>query len=211
MPASRIRLGVRETPWPTQEGGLPMADEKTAGDEETLLARVAHAHVDAFEVLYDRYSRSIYSLAWTMLRDPQAAQDVTQEVFLAIWRGAHTFDRRSGSPRSWLLSLAHHKSVDAVRRLRTRAVTLLDDPPVDDVDVVSEALHRVDVASVREALAGLSHDQCEAIVLAYYGGYTQREIAARLGIPLGTVKTRIRDALIRLRTLLGSLMGEQAR
>jgi len=171
--------------------------------EERLLAGVAQAEVSAFENLYDRYSRSVYSLAITMLRDAEAAREVAQEVFLDLWRTARAFDPARGSARSWILSLAHHKSVDAVRRLRLRAAEPLSETMPSEHDVAADAATGLARGRVREALAVLSAEQREAIALAYYGGYTQREIAERLGIPLGTIKTRIRDGMARLRAMLG--------
>jgi RNA polymerase sigma-70 factor (ECF subfamily) len=181
----------------SMEESLPRMDE-----EERLLARVASGDVDSFAAVYDRYSRSVYSLAWKMLGDPQAAQEVAQEVFEAIWRGAKAFAPGRGNARTWILAMAHHKSVDAMRRQRVRAAEPLSESHVDDADVMAQALRSVEGAAVRAALAGLSEAQRIVVVLAYYGGYTQQEIAARLGIPLGTVKTRIRDGLLRLRDRL---------
>jgi RNA polymerase sigma-70 factor (ECF subfamily) len=172
--------------------------------EERLLAGVGRAEVSAFEDLYDRYSRSVYSLAMTMLRDAEAAREVTQEVFLDLWRTARAFEPTRGSARSWILSLAHHKSVDAVRRRRLRAVEPLSEALPSGQDVAAEAAAALARGRVREALSTLTLDQRNAIALAYYGGYTQREIAERLGIPLGTIKTRMRDGMIRLRGLLGA-------
>jgi len=182
--------------------GGQMGGDRPDHHDETLLARTARADVTAFEALYDRYSRPVYSVAYAILRDAHAAQDVTQDVFLGIWRGAHAYDHRRGAPRNWILSLAHHKSVDAVRRLRIRATAPLSEAPVHDSDAVEDALRNLDAAEVRNALGALSPDQRAALVLAYYGGYTQREIAARVGAPLGTVKTRMRDGLLRLRAAL---------
>lgn len=180
----------------------PAAPEEL--EDRQLLARIARRDSRAFEMLYDRYGRPVYSLAMGMLRDAGGAQEVTQEVFLSIWRQAAEFDPSRGNARSWLLALAHHKSVDAVRRGRLRAAEPLHETKTSDVDVVDEALQRVEQGRVREALVRLPAEQREAIVLAYYGGYTHQEIAGRLGIPLGTAKTRIRDGMIRLR---GTLAG----
>lgn len=180
-------------------------DVTQAAEEAGLLARIAHRDTAAFEELYDRYSRAVYSLALRMLGNPQAAQEVAQEIFLHIWRGAGEFAPKRGSVRSWLLSLAHHRAVDALRRQRVRtAEPLPEGNPLISVagDVVEQVIRGVERASVRSALTALSLEQRESIVLAYYGGYTQQEIAARLRIPLGTVKTRIRDGMLRLRTVL---------
>lgn len=183
-----------------------------AGDDGDLLARVARSDADALGVIYDRYGAAVYSLAQGLLRDPQAAQEVTQDVFLAIWRDAGTYDVQRGSPRAWILALAHHKSVDALRRQRRHAdVELADTMTGDDPDVVSETLRRLEGEHVRRALVSLPLDQRTALVLAYYCGYTQREIADRLGVPLGTVKTRMRDGLLRLRAMLRTVAEEPVR
>jgi RNA polymerase sigma-70 factor (ECF subfamily) len=187
-------------------------DERSGGTgDELLLARIAQSDAAAFEALYDRYGGPVYSLARGLLGDAQAAQEVTQDVFLGIWRGAHAFDPGRGSGRSWILALAHHKSVDALRRRRPAGLPLSQAMTDDDADVVSEALRRVEAIRVQRALGTLSADQRAAIVLAYYGGYTQREIAARLGVPLGTVKTRMRDGLLRLRAALEATAKEPGR
>jgi RNA polymerase sigma-70 factor, ECF subfamily len=175
-----------------------MSVGESTGDDR-LLERAAAGDVESFAAVYDRYSRFVYSLAWKMLGDPQAAQEITQEVFEAIWRTAGAFMPGRGNARTWILAMAHHKSVDAVRRQRLRAVEPLSESHVDDVDVVGQALERVQGAEVRAALASLAEAQRTVVVLAYYGGYTQQQIARRLGIPLGTVKTRMRDGLRRLR------------
>ncbi len=186
-------------------GGRMTSDGPPRDDtDELLLVRVASADPQAFETLYRAYGRAVYSLALAIIRDPQAAQEVAQEVFLGIWHGANDFDPHRGSARAWILSLAHHKSVDAVRRLRVRARVTHDSSNPDGPDVIGEAMRRVEGAQVRQTLLALSHEQREVLVFAYYGGYTQQEIAQRLGIPLGTVKTRMRDGMIRLRALLGT-------
>src|SRR5688572_3595584 len=146
-------------------------------DERSLLERVARKDGRAFEALYDRYGRSVYSLAYGLLRSPQAAEEVTQEVFLAIWRGSSDFDPRRGEARTWVLSLAHHKSVDAVRRLRLRTAEPLTESMTVDLDVAGQAVRSIEGERVRQALTALSQPQRETIALAYYGGYTQQEIA----------------------------------
>jgi len=183
-----------------------MAHGMTQADEEaTLLTRIARRDAAAFEELYGRYGRAVYSLALRMVGNPQAAQEIAQEIFLHIWRGAGEFVPERGSARSWVLSLAHHRTVDALRRQRLRTVEPLpeEDPQTGGTaDVVEQVLRSVERASVLDALRALSLEQRQAIVLAYYGGYTQQEIAARLRMPLGTVKTRIRDGMLRLRAML---------
>ncbi len=205
-------------PFQSVEAALPLglrgalmesAGERSRG-EDNLIARIAQADTDAFETLYQEYGRAVYSLVLALLRDRQAAQEVAQEVFLAIWRGARDFDPQRGNARGWILSLAHHKGVDAVRRQRVRANQALDGAEAYEPDFSSTVLRKVEGEQVRRQLLALSHEHREAIVLAYYGGYTQQEIATRLGVPLGTVKTRIRDGLIRLRSLLAPTSSETA-
>ncbi len=184
-----------------------------ADDEAALLARIARRDATAFQTLYDRYSRGVYSLALRMLGNAHAAQEVAQEIFLTVWRGAAEFSPERGSVRSWMLSLAHHRTVDALRRQRVRTTEPLpegDTGASAGPDVVEQVLRGVEGATVRSALMVLSPDQRAAIVLAYYGGYTQQEIASRLRVPLGTVKTRIRDGMQRLRALLVQA-GEERR
>jgi RNA polymerase sigma-70 factor, ECF subfamily len=188
--------------------GIMESGRPGEGEEERFLRRLAAGDVESFGVIYDRYSRSVYSLAWKMLGDAQAAQEVTQEVFEAIWRGAKAYAPGRGSARTWILAMAHHKSVDAMRRQRVRASEPLSEAHPDDADVVALAMRQVEGAAVRDALATLSDAQRAVVVLAYYGGYTQQEIARRLGVPLGTVKTRIRDGLQRLRDRLTAAAGE---
>jgi len=206
-------LRSEERPMRSSAVGWDVDRGMTGTDQEaTLLARIAGRDATAFETLYDRYSRAVYSLALRMLGNPQAAQEVAQEIFLHIWRGAGEFIPARGSARSWVLSLAHHRTVDALRRQKVRTVETLaegDRSAGGGADVVEQALRGVEGATVRSALMTLSADQREAIVLAYYGGYTQQAIASRLKIPLGTVKTRIRDGMQRLRVQLAG--GEEER
>jgi RNA polymerase sigma-70 factor (ECF subfamily) len=177
-------------------------------EEQTLLARVARKDAGAFESLYDRFGRPVYSVAMKMLRDQAAAEEVTQDVFLSLWRTAGQFDPRKSAARTWILSMAHHKAVDAVRRRRVRAAEPLTESMVDDPDVAGQALRAVEAERVREALGALSESQRQALALAYYEGLTQQEVAARLGVPLGTIKTRMRDGMLKLRESLGPQMLE---
>ncbi|MGH2399169.1 MAG: sigma-70 family RNA polymerase sigma factor [bacterium] len=183
---------------PVVEGAVRMGDEE-------LIAGVAGGDASAFEQLYDRYSRAVYSLILRLVGQAQVAQETVQEVFMSLWREARDFDRSRGSVKSWILSLAHHKGVDAVRRLRVRATEPLperDGLIASSGDPEAGAMRALRQTEVVGALRTLSHEQREAIVLAYYGGYTQQEIAQRLQVPLGTVKTRVRDGMTRLRRLL---------
>jgi RNA polymerase sigma-70 factor (ECF subfamily) len=144
-----------------------------------------------------------YGLALRVLRDPALAQDAVQDAFLAAWRTAASFDARRGNAQTWLLTLVHRRSVDLVRREERRRADPLDDAPVASGESTEEeASVREQRRGVQAALARLPRDQREALELAYYGGLTQAELAERLGIPLGTVKSRMFAALTKLRELL---------
>lgn len=182
------------------EGGSAYATYEDAD----LVAMVRESDAGALEALYKRYGRVAYSLARRILNDQTLAQDVTQEVFLTVWRDASRFDPARGGFSTWLLTMTHHKAVDSVRReenLRKRRTTtdLLDgkeslEPSVDEAVWSTMCRERV-----RGALAGLPVPQRDALVLAYFGGYTQREIAGLTGTPLGTVKTRMLSGMRKMR------------
>ncbi|GAC1609326.1 MAG: sigma-70 family RNA polymerase sigma factor [Mycobacteriales bacterium] len=173
-------------------------------DDRALVTRVTESDSHALEALYRRYGRPCYGLARRILTDEQFAQDVVQEVFLTVWRDASRFDPARGAFSSWLLSMTHHKAVDAVRReenLRKRRTTsdILDDKVSDAPAVDDEVWSLLRRSRVREAMLLLPDPQREALTLAYFGGYTQREIAGLTGTPLGTVKTRMLAGMRRLR------------
>jgi len=191
------------------------AERPGGGDRSTdvdLMALVRAGEASGLEQLYDRYSRPAYSLARRILGDAGLAEDVLQEVFMALWRQPAKYDPSRGGFSSWLLAMTHHKAVDSVRREETlrrrRAKAAEDDetligeagggPDIDDQVVTS--LQR---DGVRRALRELPQVQREALTLAYFGGYTQREVAALTGAPLGTVKTRMLAGMRRLRDILG--------
>ena len=178
-----------------------------------LVERVAAGEAQALEELYDRYARPAYSLARRVTGDPTFAEEAVQEVFLAVWRQPARFQAGRGGFGTWLLAAVHHKAVDAVRReesVRRRALALqavqavdASDPPASrPEDAVEE---RMRGERVRRALRALPESQREAMTLAYYGGYTQREIAALTGTPIGTVKTRMHRAMHNLRNALDDL------
>ncbi len=179
-------------------------------DDRGLVALITEGDGGALEALYGRYGRACYGLARRILTDEQLAQDVVQEVFLTVWRDASRFDASRGGFSTWLLSMTHHKAVDSVRReenLRKRRTTadLLelresDAPKVDDA--VWSLLRR---ERVREVLKTLPDPQREALTLAYFGGYTQREIAGLTSTPLGTVKTRMLAGMKRMKESLDGL------
>jgi RNA polymerase sigma-70 factor (ECF subfamily) len=174
--------------------------------DEVLLERAARGDQDAIAVLYDRYRGLMYGLASRITGDQSLAQDVVQDAFVGIWRNASRFSSGRASGRTWILSITHHRAVDAVRR--RRPTSELPDPelppPAQLVtpDVWPEVAGRLDADTVRAALASLSPVQREAIELAYFGGLTQEEIALRTKAPLGTVKSRVRLGLLQLRATL---------
>src|SRR5450432_3618800 len=176
-------------------------------DDANLGKLIAERDPAALEELYDRHGGACYGLARRVVGDEQLAQDVVQEVFLAIWRGAATYDASRGSRSPCLFALTHHKSVDAVRRSqrhsgrRAPEEALSNEPdPAPAVD--DQAIAAVRRDQVRAALAALPDAQRNAVTLAYFGGYSQSEIAVLTGIPLGTVKTRTLAAMRRLRLVL---------
>lgn len=197
---------------PGAEGSPSAGDGSTyAGmDDRALVARVTEGDGGALEALYSRYGRACYGLARRILADEQLAQDAVQEVFLTVWRDASRFDATRGGFSTWLLSMTHHKAVDSVRReenLRKRRTTAdaleyreSDAPRVDDA--VWSLLRR---ERVREVLQTLPEPQREALTLAYFGGYTQREIAGLTETPLGTVKTRMLAGMRRMKESLDGM------
>jgi RNA polymerase sigma factor (sigma-70 family) len=171
--------------------------------DEAVLALVARSDDDALAELYDRYGRQAYALALRVLRDAALAQDAVQDAFLTAWRTAPSFDPLRGAPSTWLLTIVHRRSVDVVRREDRRRAAPLDDAPVSSGDATDEAAEvRAERRRVQEALAVLTPPEREAIELAYYAGLSQSEIAERLGVPLGTVKSRMFAGLAKLRDAL---------
>jgi RNA polymerase sigma-70 factor, ECF subfamily len=177
----------------------------TAG--ETLVRRMAAGDREAFGAFYDRYASLVYPLIVRIVRDRSDAADVMQDVFWEAWQGATAYDPTRGTPEAWLITRARTRAIDRVRALRRRGETFV--PPLDEGltaaprDPGGDAAERAgDRSLVRSALEGLPPAQREAIELAYYAGLTQTEIAERLKQPLGTVKTRIRLGLERLRDVV---------
>lgn len=209
---------------PTPEGSEPDRPLRRVPDTEThgsgavgraeqsahlahLLARSARGHEEAFAQLYDATSTRIYGVVLRVLRAPDLAVEVTQEVYLEIWTHAARYATDRGSVLAWMTTVAHRRAVDRVRSETsetardTKYAKLTADPEIDRV--WSDLEQRLDVERVRRAMGSLTEIQREAITLAYFGGYTQSQVAALLKLPLGTVKTRIRDGLIGLRDALG--------
>lgn len=172
-----------------------------------VLASVAKGDEAAFADLYDETAPRVHGLVLRVLRNPAQAEEVTQEVYLEIWRRASRYDPQRGSPFAWLMTLAHRRAVDRVRS--SQATTVRDETyeartrEVHFDTTAEAATERLEARRVRSALHALTDAQREAVSLAYLGGYTHREVAGLLDLPLGTAKTRIRDGLIRLRDQLG--------
>ncbi|CAA9284235.1 MAG: RNA polymerase sigma-70 factor [uncultured Corynebacteriales bacterium] len=192
---------------------MPPAPRFEADASDGVLVRqVAEGSHDALAALYDRYTRPAFALARRITGDQVFAEEVVQEVFLALWRDPAKYDPERGGFPSWLLAATHHKAVDAVRReqtVRKRRATLAEEAafyvsaPATDIPPVEDAAWAgLRGERVRKALGALPAPQREALVLAYYAGYTQSEIAARTDTPLGTVKTRMLAGMRRLRDLL---------
>jgi RNA polymerase sigma factor (sigma-70 family) len=180
--------------------------------DEALVALVARADEDALAELYDRFGRVAYGLALRIVRDPALAEDAVQEAFLAVWRSAARFVAERAKASTWILTLVHRRAVDLVRREQPRRAEPLETaPPQAGEDTEEEAWRRLRRVRVQEALKRLPDKQREALELAYYGGFTQSELADRLGEPLGTIKSRMFSGLANLRDLLaeGEIESEQ--
>ena len=172
---------------------------------ELTLALVARGDEAAFSAVYNQAAPAVLGTVRRVLRDPAQSEEVTQEVLLEVWRTAARFDPAAGSATAWIMMLAHRRAVDRVRSVQRAAARELRAAmaPVA-YDEVSEAVEiSLDQERVRRCLAGLTDLQREAVTLAYYGGYTYAQVAQLLGVAVGTVKSRMRDGLIRLRDCLG--------
>lgn len=182
-------------------------DDAAAPDLDALLVRTATGDQQAFSALYDLTASRVLGLIRRVLIDAAQSEEVAQEVFLEAWQSASRFDPNKGRAMTWIMTMAHRRAIDRIRasqasRDRDTAVGIRDLPTA--YDQVAETVEvRVEHERVEVAMATLSEAQRQAIALAYYGGLSQSEVAAELGIPLGTAKTRLRDAMIRLREELG--------
>jgi RNA polymerase sigma-70 factor (ECF subfamily) len=171
--------------------------------DEALVALAARSEQSALAELYDRYGRVAYGLALRIVRDERLAEDAVQDGFLAAWRSAPRFAPERGKAATWLLTLVHRRAVDLVRREERRRAESLELAPEPSAGAADEdAWLRLRRERVQEALRRLPDPQREALELAYYGGFTQSELAERLGQPLGTIKSRMFSGLSRLRELL---------
>ncbi len=187
-----------------RDAGPPRA--RSARSLELLIAEAARGDQAAFAAVYDRAGPTVFGTVLRVLRDPAQSEEVTQEVLLEVWRTAARFDPVAGSAAAWIAMIAHRRAVDRVRseqKAMERELRAADAAPVAYDDVVDAVETNLEHERVRRCLAGLTDLQREAVTLAYYGGYSYREVAALLGVAVGTVKTRMRDGLIRLRDCLG--------
>jgi RNA polymerase sigma-70 factor (ECF subfamily) len=187
----------------SDEGAGAPRREATPPDD-ALIAALAGRDLAALATLYDRYARISYALAYRILGEPEAAEDVVHDGFISAWRGAASYRAERGNVRGWLLSIVHHRAVDVLRRkttFRPAPLEAAEQRPSDD-DTAEEAARNVDHATVRAALEALPAAQRRTIELAYFGGYTHVELAEIMGVPLGTVKGRMRIGLQKLRRAL---------
>lgn len=192
--------------------GTPAGADGETGDEpddRELLRRIVSQDRDALDLLYGRYVTPVYSMALHMLKQPPLAEEVTQDVFLNIWLKAASFNAERGQPRSWIMSVAHHRVVDVIRS-RRRSMQMTDPEGYDTLErlpsggasVESQVQQNIDRERIMRALTTLPENQRQVILLAYFEGYSQSEMAELLSEPLGTIKTRVRLAMQKLRTAL---------
>jgi RNA polymerase sigma-70 factor (ECF subfamily) len=186
------------------EPGLRLVPSHGPADVDALVRRIALGDAGAFEALYDELSTAVFGLARRVVRDPARAEDVTQEVFLEVWRKASRFDSGLGKAKTWVMTIAHRRAVDAVRRNESQkrydGQAGLDEVSHDEP--ADRLLKEEEHTAVRGCLDTLTELQLESVRLAYFNGYTYAEVATLLGKPLPTIKTRMRDGLIRLRDCL---------
>lgn len=178
-------------------------------DDHQLIQRISQVDKDALEALYTRFQTPVYSLAMYMLKQPALAEEVTQDIFLNIWLKAGSFNSERGQPKGWIMSVAHHKIVDVIRSRRRTIVNTdpadyetLDLLPASGASTEAQVEQTLERERIMRALATIPESQRQVIMLAYFEGFSQSEIAERLDQPLGTIKTRVRLAMQKLRTVL---------
>jgi RNA polymerase sigma-70 factor, ECF subfamily len=171
--------------------------------DEDLISLVEAADAEAFATLYDRHSRAAFSLAYRMMGEHQASEDLAQDAFLKVWRGASSYRADRGSVRTWILSIVHYRGIDQIRshasRRRTQDKVEASSPRSQPSEAFAEAWRNSQRDQVREALNTLPSEQLKILELAYFSGYTHVEISDLLGLPLGTVKGRMRLGLKKIR------------
>ncbi len=178
-------------------------------DDHQLIQRISQVDKDALEALYTRFQTPVYSLAMFMLKQPALAEEVTQDIFLNIWLKAGSFNAERGQPKGWIMSVAHHKIVDVIRSRRRTIVNTdpadyetLDLLPAAGASTEAQVEQTLERERIMRALATIPKPQSEVIMLAYFEGFSQSEMAERLDQPLGTIKTRVRLGMQKLRIVL---------
>jgi RNA polymerase sigma-70 factor (ECF subfamily) len=192
---------------PSLRRSRPELSQDAPATLDDLVMRVARGDTAAFEAVYDRLADVVFGVIRRVLRDPAQSEEVAQEVLVEVWRTATRFDPDKGSASTWVLTMAHRRAIDRVRSAqaahdREERVALRDHVPAFD-EVAERVEHNLEQEQVRRCLSNLTELQRESVTLAYYGGYTYREVGELLEVPLATVKTRLRDGLIRLRDCMG--------
>jgi len=195
-PTGSQEPGNRPRPVPATPAGTDLAGQITL---------VARGDVAAFDAIFEQVGPSVFGVVKRVIRDPAQSEEVTQEVLLEVWRTASKFDAGRGSATAWVMTLAHRRAVDRVRSVqkeadRERRIAAAEIPYDEVIEAVESSLER---ERVRRCLDGLTEVQRESITLAYYGGYSYRQVSELLNVTLGAIKTRIRDGLIRMRDCLG--------
>jgi RNA polymerase sigma-70 factor (ECF subfamily) len=189
----------------------------TGADDASILRLIAHRNSEALGILYDRYGRLVYSIALNTINNTETAEEIAQDVFTRVWEKAVSYNPEQAKVSTWLMTITRNRAIDELRRLKNRpevtsvewAETILDADPDDHGPEVTAEMHWQQ-RSVREAVNALPHEQRQVLALAYYKGYSHSEIAEALGQPLGTVKTRLRQAMIRLRQVLSAQVLEDS-
>lgn len=204
------------SPWSVGADGRSERLNYESQSDETLLALIAESDRNALAALYDRYGRRVFALAARMLGDATSSEEVTQDVFLSVWRRVSSYKAGKGKFTTWLFSIAHNRTIDELRRRRRERYS--DTPSIDDhTELPSDVtpppdavVARSEAEMVKQALGTLPPEQRAVIELSYFSGFTQVEIAERTGQPLGTVKTRMRLALKKLKLALSERIEERS-
>lgn len=192
--------------------GTVMRDALAEQDDLALISAISGGNSQALEALYDRYAAVVYRMALRIVKSQELAEDIVQEVFWRVWRRSSSFERERGRVAQWLFGIVHNLCIDELRRLRSRPISVYEDVehpliqqlPDQRIDVAGAAWHGEQRRFIVSALGQLPDAQRQAIEMAYFGGMSHQEIAQKLGRPLGTIKTRVRLGLHKLKLLLAA-------